>query len=292
MTPELREAALKAIDEGVRDQPYGIRSWSELHRLIENLGFTCSRQTLTTHMKSYGIVLRTVRKSPALTSVHKEKRVRFCEEMLTWSDAELSNIIWMDEKKFTCGKSGGHITYLCRKTDAPKEQQGELDAWHGGNGVMVWMAASLKHGFHLHVFPSVRSQGNRGTVTGAIFDEAMKKRGGLISYLKRHRSSVIAMDNCTVHNLARTSFQETGITVLPWPAKSPDLMPVENLWSIMDNFKNGLAPRNRTDLIIAIEAAFQDIQTTHSIAFENAMKSFRKRCRIVIEKNGGNCNYY
>ena len=117
---------------------------------------------------------------------------------------------------------------------------------------MVWMSASLKHGFHLHVFPSVRSQGNRGTVTGAIFDEAMKKRGGLISYLKRYRSSVIAMDNCTVHNLARTSFQETGITVLPWPAKSPDLMPVENLWSIMDNFKNVLALRNRTELVIAM----------------------------------------
>ena len=116
--------------------------------------------------------------------------------------------------------------------------------------------------------------------------------GGLISYLKRHRSSVIAMDNCTVHNLARTSFQETGITVLPWPAKSPDLMPVENLWSIMDNFKNSLAPRNHTDLIITIEAAFQDLQTTFSIASENTMKSFRKRCRIVIEKNGGNCNYY
>ena len=44
---------------------------------------------------------------------------------------------------------------------------------------MVWMGVSLNHGFHLHVFPTHDSQGNKVTVKGQIFYEAMKKRGGL-----------------------------------------------------------------------------------------------------------------
>ena len=65
-----------------------------------------------------------------------------------------------------------------------------------------------------------------------------------------------------MHNWAKTSFQETGIPVLPWPAKSHQLMLVENLWSIVDDFKNGLAPRNRADLISAIEAASRSSNNT------------------------------
>ena len=99
---------------------------------------------------------------PALTPLHKEKRVLFYEEMLTWHDAELFNIIGTDEKKLTYGKRGGQITYFCRKTDAPKEQRGELGARHRGNDLMVWMTVS----FHLHVLPSVRSLGSRHTVKG------------------------------------------------------------------------------------------------------------------------------
>ena len=96
------------------------------------------------------------------------------------------------------------------RTDPHKEQRGELDSWYCGNGIMVWMGVSLKHGFHLHIFPPRNSEGQKLTVTGEIFDQAMKKPRGFLQYLKRHPAATIAMDNYPAHNKARA----TGISVI------------------------------------------------------------------------------
>ena len=98
-----------------------------LHRVVLSLGFQCSRPTLVNAMKSHGMIMRTLKRKPALTDEHKRKRVHFCSEMLTWSDTQLRQIVFCDEKKFTCGRGRNKITYFCRKTDPAKEQQGELE---------------------------------------------------------------------------------------------------------------------------------------------------------------------
>ena len=126
------------------------------------------------------IVLRTALKTPFLSNNHKERTVQFATEMLQWSDAALENIIFCDVKFFTCKRST-RPTYLYRKSDPPKEQTGELEPYHGGEGITVWMGVSLKHGFDLHVFPTHDSQGNKVTVKGQFFYQAMKKRGGVCS---------------------------------------------------------------------------------------------------------------
>ena len=149
----------------------------------------------------------------------------------------------------------------------------------------------LKHGFHLHIFPPQNSEGQKLTVTGEIFDQAMKKPRGFLQYLKRHPAATIAMDNCPAHNKARATFRDTGISVLPWAAKSPDLNPIEKLWSVMDTDKNLLQPRNRQQLEAAIEGSFLKLKQTHSATVQKTLKSFRKRCEIVISRNGGHCGY-
>ena len=280
--------ALRIVDEGTRDLPYGVESWCALHRELLSRGLQCSRRTLARALKP-DIILRVVQRKPRLTQQHKDVRVRFCKDMSGWSEHQLDNIIWCDEKKFTCKKSTKN-TYLCRRSDPVKEQLGELEAWVGGDGIMVWIGVSIKHGFHLHIFPNRDEQGNRVTVNGAVFEAAMTKRNGLLNYLHRHRA-VVAMDNCPAHNLARRTFQQQNVRTLPWPAKSPDLNPIENLWNIMDQHKDRMRPRNRADLLSSIESAYEALQTDLKSTCVKTIKSVSKRFQIVIEKKGGNCGY-
>ena len=165
---------------------------------------------------------------PTLTKEQKRKRVELCQELATWTPAQLEAIVWTDEKKFTCGGSR-KITYLCRRSDPPKEHAGEREKWLGGDGIMVWMGVSIKLGFFFHEFPNKDQQGNKISVNGHLFKKTMLQRNGFLSFLRRHRGAVVAMDNCPIHNSTRRAFNDEGVKMLCWPPKSTDLNPIENI---------------------------------------------------------------
>ena len=45
-------------------------------------------------------------------------------------------------------------------------------------------------------------------------------------------------------NIVKQFFEEKNITVLPWSSQSPDINPIENLWSIIKKTVQGYNPKN------------------------------------------------
>ena len=52
----------------------------------------------------------------------------------------------------------------------------------------------------------------------------------------------------------KTWFDAHAITVLDWPANSPDLNPIENLWGILKRKMRGTRPNNKEELTASIKA--------------------------------------
>ena len=64
----------------------------------------------------------------------------------------------------------------------------------------------------------------------------------------------------------------------PWPADSPDLNPIEQLWAILNRAVDALAPRNEKELVAATIRAWKEVDQK---VINNLVLSFRDKCQRV-----------
>ena len=75
-----------------------------------------------------------------------------------------------------------------------------------------------------------------------------------------------------------------------WPANSPDLNPIENLWHILRSNirKRKVQPRNKQALIEALQEEWGKIDIEK---VNNLCLSMPRRLQMVIDKKGGSTKY-
>ncbi len=83
-------------------------------------------------------------------------------------------------------------------------------------------------------------------------------------------------------------FNDYGVTVLNWPANSPDLNPTENLWGILKRKTRDTRLNNADDLKAAIKATWASItpEQCHGL-----ITSMPRRIDAVIHAKGGPTKY-
>lgn len=111
-----------------------------------------------------------------------------------------------------------------------------------------------------------------------------------IIYPAPHRITLV-QDNSAVHSarVVKDWFAEhrDDIEVLPWPAKSPDLNPIENLWAAMGRMwdaRDGPILRNEAQLHGHVNEVWERFRGMETCS--NLVASMRARLQEVLDRNG------
>lgn len=98
-------------------------------------------------------------------------------------------------------------------------------------------------------------------------------------------------DNARPHTAKKTMewFEENGISLLKWPSKSPDMNPIEHLWSDMARrIREYPVARSCDELWEQVQEVWE--ATPYSYLF-NLIDSLPRRMQALIDARGGYTKY-
>ena len=104
---------------------------------------------------------------------------------------------------------------------------------------------------------------------------------------------VLQDDNARPHRarIVQQFLQENNVDHLDWPARSPDLSPIEHVWDILGQRVRQRVPRPRT--LQALGAALQEEwRRIPQLQIARLVRSMRRRCVACIDATGGHTRYW
>lgn len=220
-------------------------------------------------------------RAPNLSKLHKEERLKFAELNLEWGHPDWTRVIFSDEKKFNLDGPDGLSSYW---RDLRKEPDIFSKRQQGGGSVMVWACISYSG--------TLSMVGLEGNVDSKYYCDVLED--ALLPQANELYQDwwTFVQDNASVHNseYTRAWLDSNDVHVLPWPARSPDLNIIENVWGAMARhvYAHGRQFADVDGLTDAIQSAWNSIATTY---VKNLYHSIPRRLISVIKKKGGSIDY-
>ena len=278
--PKKRGAKPKVTDEMKRFieiktlQDASIPSRSIATEIQNNFGKSISTQYVSKLRNEMQFHFRPPKHQQSLTNEQIQRRISFCEKMLS-QNYYLNKISFSDESRFVLGKDNRWI--WVRKGDFTKNSYTTETKFP--QSIMIFGVIAHDYKSKLVVVDgSIDSETYISNMIKSGFIDDMNNKFGQLEWL-------YMQDGARCHTAQETmDWLEDRLDVISdWPPNSPDLNPIELVWSILKRIVAEENPRSKDDLIAIVKRAWDNL----SLRLINKLcQGFGDRLKLCLEMGG------
>ncbi|GFW80729.1 transposable element Tcb2 transposase [Trichonephila clavipes] len=220
-------------------------------------GKQISRKTVARCLRGGGLYAHRPVVCVPLTRQHRTARLQWCREHQNRTEQDWACVLFSDESRFSLSSDCRRQLIWSESGTAYRPENIQEKDRYPTCSIMAWAGIMINGRMRLHVVAN-------GTMTG-----------------QRYIDEVLLPHDCLVSE---------GVQRLVWPARSPDLNPIENVWDALGRQVAGrnYPPTNKNTLIRALTEEWDKLPQQ---LLDNVVQSMVRRVECCITLHGGHIPY-
>lgn len=220
-------------------------------------------------------------RKPLLSKANIKKRLEWALAHRHWTKEDWRRVLWTDESPFVLRFRGKKRVW--RMHNERFKSECLLPSVKHDKKINVWGCFCASGVGRLHLIKGIMDT----NIYLSIMEEPMLHSADLLFGRENWH---FQQDNDPKHTskASKEWFLDQEVPLMDWPSQSPDLNPIENLWSILDRKCAERKCNSEAALFAVLKRTWESLPKT---LLEDLIDSMPDRIEAVIQNKGGHTKY-